>query len=179
MIRAILSPRRLYDPIDRTKIPVVGRTNVANTFCDSYRTIPRPFGNAKIDFPENYVLALVRAREHTRAESSTLPSPVGPQGHIFAYTYARIGRDSALGMQRVQKVTLSLAIRAGLRDRRRRIPRRASQYFPRIIPRVIESPAIFTRYISLHVSPSRCGRVKSDPNDLRQPLFGKTIPDVS
>lgn len=57
-----------------------GRTNVANTFCDSYRAIPRPFGNAKIDFPENYV------REPAQVLRRT-------QRHTFAYTYARSNSD--------------------------------------------------------------------------------------
>lgn len=55
-----------------------GRTNVANTFCNSYRAIPRPSGNAKIDFPENYVRDLASADIHIRAQRRT-----------FAYTYTR------------------------------------------------------------------------------------------
>lgn len=83
---------RLYDPIDRAKIPLVGRTNVANTFCDSYRAIPRPFGNAKIDFLENYVREGWRAHAHTSV-TALAAAAVRPQGHIFAYMYMGIGSD--------------------------------------------------------------------------------------
>lgn len=48
-----------------------GRTNVANTFYDSYHAIPRPFGNAKIDFPKNYV---ARASTSLTTHTETYPA---------------------------------------------------------------------------------------------------------
>lgn len=77
--------------------------NVANTFCNSYRAIPRPSGNAKIDFPENYVRDLASADIGGYTSART-------QERTFVCRYVRgirTERDSALGMQRVQRSRIS------------------------------------------------------------------------
>lgn len=86
LIRASAILSRLLAKGDFTILYIVrkfypdGRMNVANTFCDSYHAIPRPFGNAKIDFPENYVRE--PAQVLRRTQRHTLLSRIRTRGRI-------------------------------------------------------------------------------------------------